>query len=435
MIPLIEYQKRRHHLAMSLPKDAIAVIPAASETVRNGDAHYRFRQDSDFYYLTGFNEPEALLLITGGRESVSILFNRARDPLQEQWVGRRLGQDEALTTLGVDEAYPLSSLQEQLPELLSGKRTIYYSMGRYPHWEKQLFKAWQTVKGKIRQGIVAAESFTDLAPIMGEMRLFKSPAEIVLMQKAAQISVAAHLRAIQSCNKASHEYQLQAELLYEFTRQGAINVAYEPIVAAGANACVLHYTKNDAPLRRGDLVLIDAGCEFENYAADITRTIPLSGRFSPEQRLIYDLVLRAQSAGIAAVKPGVPWNAIQQTMVHILTEGLVDLEILQGTVDELIEQEAYKPFYMHGSGHWLGLDVHDSGSYKTEGLWRSLEPGMVLTVEPGLYFSPTLSHIDSRWLGIGVRIEDDIQVTKEGGVNLSKELPVAIDSLEALVRG
>ena len=435
MITQKEYQSRRHQLARQLPKDAIAVIPARSESLRNGDAHYRFRQDSDFYYLTGFNEPDALLLISAGNPGESVLFNRSRHPIEEQWTGARLGQEGAKTVLGIELAYSISELSERLPELLAGKQAVYYAMGRYPLWEARILEAWQVVKGQIRRGVQAPESFCDLAPRLGEMRLFKSSQEIALMQRAADISVLAHQRAMRACRKSTHEYQLEAELLYEFTREGSRSVAYDSIIAGGDNACILHYTNNNKPLSDGDLVLIDAGAEFENYAADITRTFPISGHFSKEQRLIYELVLSAQKAGIACIRPGCLWNEIQKTIVEILTLGLVELGILQGAVDELITREAYKPFYMHNSGHWLGLDVHDVGLYKLDGQWRPLAPGMVLTVEPGLYISADMKGVDSRWLGIGVRIEDDIQVTLEGHINLTGALARDVDDLEALICG
>jgi len=435
MILQQEYQARRQELARRLPSGSIAIIPAASESLRNGDAHYRFRQDSDFYYLTGFNEPDALLLIKAGRQTESVLFNLPRDPLQEQWTGIRLGQEGACDVLGVDAAYPLDSLDEHLPQLLAGKQAVYYALGRNPAWELLILKAWQVVKGQTRRGVKAPEAFCDLAVIIGDMRLFKSEAEIALMKQAAKISVAAHQRAMRACRKADYEYQLEAELVYEFTRQGCRSVAYDSIVAGGRNACVLHYTDNNKPLHDGDLVLIDAGGEFENYAADITRTFPVNGQFSPEQRQIYELVLQAQKAGINCVRPGNPWPEIQQTMVQIITSGLVDLKLLQGDVDGLIAREAYKPFYMHQSGHWLGLDVHDCGRYKIDNQWRVLESGMVLTVEPGIYIPPELENVDSRWRGIGVRIEDDIRVTDDGHENLTADLEVEIASLEALVRG
>ena len=435
MILQKEYQLRRSELAKRLPSGSIAVIPAASESLRNGDAHYRFRQDSDFYYLTGFNEPDALLLIHAGNEGESVLFNRPRNPVEEQWTGVRLGQAGAKELLGMDAAYPITELSVRLPELLAGKEAVYYAMGRYPLWEAHILEAWKVVKGQIRRGVQAPEAFCDLAPHLGEMRLFKSPAEMALMQRAADISVVAHQHAMRACRKSTHEYQLEAELLYELTRQGSRSVAYDSIIAGGHNACILHYTDNNQPLNQGDLVLIDAGAEFENYAADITRTFPVSGHFTKEQRLIYELVLCAQKAGIACIRPGCLWDEVQKTIVQILTTGLVELGLLQGIVEDLITREAYKPFYMHNSGHWLGLDVHDVGCYKLDEKWRPLAPGMVLTVEPGLYISANMEGVDKRWWGIGVRIEDDIQVTIEGHKNLSEALAVNIDDLEALVCG
>lgn len=435
MITQQEYQKRRSELAQRLPSGALAVIPAAREVLRNGDAHYRFRQESDFYYLTGFNEPDAVLLITSGEGSESILFNRPRDPVQEQWVGERLGQEQAREILGVDVAYNVADFEPNLVKLLANKEAIYYCIGRFPQWERRLLKAWKNVKAQVRQGVTAPDTFGDLAPIISEMRLLKSKAEIVLMQQAATITVAAHQRAMQACRHVTNEYQLEAELVHEFTRHGCRSMAYDPIVAAGKSACILHYTENNKPLHAGDLVLIDAGGEFENYAADVTRTFPINGRFSPEQRLIYELVLAAQKAGIACVRSGCAWHTIQQVIVRTLTAGLVDLGLLHGLVDDLIAQEAYKPFYMHNSGHWLGLDVHDCGRYTLNNAWRPLVPGMVLTVEPGLYISPHQKGVDHRWWGIGVRIEDDILVTEEGWQNLTGDLAVEVSDIEALLRG
>lgn len=435
MINQQEYQARRKKLALQLPEDSIAIISAAHELLRNGDAHYRFRQDSDFYYLTGFDEPEALLIITGGKESQSILFNRPRNPAEEQWTGKRIGQDGACKELGMSVAYPVSSISEELPKLLANKSAIYYTLGRNPSLENQIMHALTAVKSQVRRGVKAPESLCDLDPLISEMRLFKSDAELDLMRRAAAISVAAHKRAMQVCKNMEHEYQLEAELIYEFSRNGCRSVAYDPIVGAGENACILHYTENNKPLRRGDLVLIDAGGEYGNYAADITRTFPINGTFSPEQRSIYELVLKSQKAGIAAIKPGLPWNGVQQIILRILTEGLCELGLLHGTVDELITKEAYKPFYMHNSGHWLGLDVHDAGRYKINNEWRPLEAGMVLTVEPGLYISAGIAGVDKRWWNIGVRIEDDVLVTQSGCEVLTAALPVDVDAIEALMRG
>ncbi|VEG91659.1 Xaa-Pro aminopeptidase [Legionella spiritensis] len=434
MITQQEYQARRIKLARMMAADAVAVIPSAREVFRSGDTHYRFRQSSDFSYLTGFNEPEALLIIMGGKEGDTYLFNRPHDPAQEQWTGKRLGQEQARDVLGLQEAYPIDSLPSRLPELLSGKSAVYFPMGRYPDYESRIIQTIQTLKNQVRRGIKAPTMICDPDPFISEMRLFKSEAEINLMRRAAEISVTAHKRAMQICRHVNYEYELEAELLHEFTRQGCRSVAYDPIVGSGANTCILHYTENNQPLHKGDLVLIDAGGEYHNYAADITRTFPVNGRFSEEQRAVYELVLQAQQAGIACIKPGVLWNRIQQTIVRILTSGLCELGLLQGDVDTLIAEMAYKPFYMHNSGHWLGLDVHDCGSYKINDQWRPLEPGMVLTVEPGLYISANLPGVDPRWWNIGVRIEDDILVTKKGHENLTAALPVSIEDIEALMR-
>lgn len=429
-----EYKARRQKLAQSMSPDSVAIIPAANELLRNGDAHYRFRQDSNFYYLTGFNEPEALLMVIAGEEGDSYLFNRKRNPALEQWTGRRLGQEDAPSLLGVREAFPIETLAQRLPEFLTAKTKIYYTIGHNQACEQLVFQAMQHMKTQIRRGVVAPDAIQDIEPLIGEMRLFKSVAELNLMRMAAKISVSAHERAMRACRSLKNEHELEAELIYEFSRHGCRSVAYDPIVGVGANACVLHYTDNNQALTRGELVLIDAGGEFENYAADITRTFPVNGRFSPEQRAIYQLVLHAQQAAIACVKPGVRWVEIQKTILRILTAGLCELGILQGDVETLIANEAYKPFYMHNSGHWLGLDVHDSGAYKVNGEWRQLAENMVLTVEPGLYISADIPNVDPRWWNIGVRIEDDILVTATGHENLTGALAVEIDDIEALMR-
>lgn len=433
MIPVSEFQSRRRRLAKQLPENSIALIPANHEVIRNGDVHYRFRQDSDFYYFTGCDEPEGLLLVESGEAGRCLLFNRASNPLEEQWTGKRLGQEGALELLGVDSAYSLAIIIEQLPALLKDKKTIYYIPGRYPEWDKMIFDAWKMVKKQIRKGVAAADKLCDLAPILSEMRLIKSEAELQCMREISHISILAHERAMRKCKTAQYEYELEAEILYELTKHGCRGVAYDSIVAAGSNACTLHYTSNNALLKQGDLLLIDAGGELYNYAADITRTFPINGKFSAEQKCIYELVLSAQKAGIKCIKKGAKWDSIQKEIIQILTAGLLDLGLLRGELSSLIEQEAYKPFYMHQSGHWLGLDVHDVGSYKENGQWRALQEGMVLTVEPGLYISEHIPGLDSRWYGIGVRIEDDILVTKDGSENLTGKLVVDVADVEALL--
>jgi len=372
----MDYQARRQHLANHLPADALVVIPAASERIRNGDSHYRFRQDSDFYYLTGFDEPDAVLLITGGERSESILFNRPKSELEERWTGPRLGQIDAPQKLGIDAAYTIAELETRLLEILLDKRAIYYPMGRYPQHERMLRHAWARVKSQARRGQHVPEVCADIMPILSELRVIKDDSEIRCMQEAARISVKAHEAVMRACKHARHEYELEAEFLYALGREGCQNIAYSSIVAGGERGCILHYIDNNQVLDPNQLVLVDAGGEVGYYAADITRTYPVSGTFSTEQRLIYDLVWRAKKAGIASVKPGMAWDSMQAAIVYELTSGLCELGILKGSIDDLIDLGAYKPFYMHSSGHWLGLDVHDVGAYIMDNKSRLLEPGM-----------------------------------------------------------
>jgi Xaa-Pro aminopeptidase len=428
-----QFIMRRNQLAQQIGDQALAIISAGREQVRNGDAHYRFRQTSDFYYFTGFNEPNAVLVILGGKDAECILFNQPKNPHEEQWTGIRLGQEDAPAKLGVQMAHPIEELNQWLPKFCSGKEAIYYAIGQDETCEALILKTFLSLKTQTRSGVVRPNKLYDLEPLSSEMRLFKQPEEIILIQKACDISVAGHQRAMQACSTAKFEYQLEAELTYIFTEQGCRGQAYDPIVACGKNACILHYTENNGPLRPGELVLIDAAGEYQNYASDITRTFPVNGKFSPEQHALYELVLHAQQAAIAKIKPDLPWSDLQQIIVKILTSGLRDLGLLKGSLEELIETQAYKPFYMHSSGHWLGLDVHDVGHYKQHGIWRNLRENMVFTVEPGLYI-PELPSIDSKWWNIGIRIEDDIFVTSQGHVNLTAELPVQISDIEALCR-
>jgi Xaa-Pro aminopeptidase len=435
MITQVEYRSRRRLLAQQLPEGSVAVIPAASEHIRNGDAHYRFRQDSHFYYLTGFNEPDALLIIIAGDKEAHILFNRPRNFAEEQWSGKRLGQEEAVSTLNMTTAYPIASLAEQLPTLFCNQSAIYYAFGRHPLVEKQIMDVLTLLKHQARKGVKVPDKLCDLEPILGALRLIKSDAEIALMRCAAEHTVAAHKEAMKQCKHLNHEYQLEAVLTHTLLTGGCLNMAYTPIVGSGDNACILHYTDNNNPLKQGDLVLIDAGGEYENYASDVTRTFPINGTFSKEQRGVYEWVLKAQQAGIDAIRPGLIWNEVQEIIIRILTQGLCALGILSGSIDKLIASAAYKPFYMHNFGHWLGLDVHDVGAYKINGAWRPLEAGMVLTVEPGIYISPELEHVDERFRGIGIRIEDDVLVTESGHEVLTAALPSDVDAIEALMRG
>ena len=427
-----EYAARRGQLAGALPNESVALIFSAREMIRNGDVHHRFRQDSDFYYFTGFEEPDAVLLVYSGSEPRSLLFVRPRDPLVEQWTGERLGPEQACERLGVQHAYSITDLDQKLPELVASQRCIHYFLGRDSVWDERVLALWSSVQRRSPKRSPTTQGLADLSPYVRALRLIKSPFEIECMRIAAQRSVFAHQCAMRASVHAQYEYEVEAAFLGELTRLGSRNLAYDSIVAGGAMACILHYTANDRRLNTGDLLLIDAGGEYQNYAADITRTYPVRARFSTEQALIYDLVYQSQQAGIACVRPGVAWVEIQQAIVRVLTQGLCDLGILTGAVDDLMEKGAYKPYYMHNSGHWLGLDVHDVGDYyQADGQSKSLEPGMVLTVEPGLYLSSHIKGLNPRWWNIGVRIEDDVLVTSQASEILSCGLPSQRLELEA----
>ncbi|KAA0876212.1 Xaa-Pro aminopeptidase [Nitrincola tapanii] len=433
-LPISVYANRRRQLLQALPANTIALVAAASLQNRNRDTEYAFRQNSDFYYLTGFNEPDAILLLIPGRsEGEAILFCPPRDAAMEIWTGLRAGPEGCVQHFALDQAFNLTELDARLPELLSGKMALYYPMGESAQLDSRIQVWLGQVRAGARQGWQAPEQLVTLSSLVHEMRLFKSSEEVALMQRAADISAQAHCQAMRVCRPGLYEYHLEAEIHYQCQRQGARFQAYSAIVGGGANACILHYIENQAPLLDGDLVLIDAGCELDNYASDITRTFPVNGRFSPEQKALYQLVLKTQEACIAAMAPGVPWNVIHDLSVQHLTEGLVDLGLLQGEVDALIEAEAYKPFYMHRIGHWLGMDVHDVGRYKLQGQWRALEPGMVMTVEPGLYIAPDNLDVEPRWRGIGIRIEDDVLVTTDGHHILTQTVPKQVDEIEALM--
>ncbi len=433
MITKEEYASRRRSLINKIGNDSIAIIPGAVEVSRNADSDYPFRQDSDFYYLTGLEEPEAILvLVPGHPDGESILFNRTRNKEQEIWTGPRLGQSGAKQILGMDQSFPIEELDERIPRFLENRTQVHYSVGKDQAFDNRVQNWVSTLKPLIRKGIAAPDEFISIAEHLHELRLKKSEKEIALMRKAAQVSAKAHQRAMRACKPDMFEYELEAELHHEFTVHGCRYPAYTSIVGSGANSCVLHYTANGSKMNQGDLVLIDAGAECDNYASDVTRTFPVNGKFTDPQRAIYDLVLRAQCAGIDKVQAGVAWNEIQNTVIQIITTGLCELGLLSGDVDALIKEQAYKEFYMHNSGHWLGLDVHDAGKYKVNNEWRKLEPGMVLTVEPGIYISENKA-IDKKWWNIGVRIEDDVLVTEQGSDVLSKDVPKTIDEIEALM--
>lgn len=436
MISMTEYAKRRKALMQNIGPHGIVILPAANEILRNGDATYPFRQQSDFYYLSGFNEPEAILVLAPKRkEGEYLLFNRVRDRAKEIWDGPRAGQEGAIQDFCADEAHPFHTFAEHLPQLLQGRDSIHYPIGMNPVFDKVMMNGVNSIRSKIRSGAQSPVAFVDIVQSLHEMRLFKSPAEIAIMQKAVDITAEAHIRAMQICQPGMNEYQLEAELMYLFQQRGARFPAYQPIVGAGRNSCILHYIANNQPITNGDVVLIDAGAEYDNYAADITRTFPANGRFSGEQRAIYELVLASQLAAIKVAKPGASWTNMQTAIVKVLTQGLVDLGILKGNVDNLIEKEAYFPFYMHRSGHWLGLDVHDVGHYRIDNKWRKLQPGMVFTIEPGIYISADIPNVPKRWHNIGVRIEDNVLVDSKGTTVLSQAIPKTVKDIEALMAG
>jgi Xaa-Pro aminopeptidase len=433
-IPQAEYARRRRRLLELLPADSVALVSAAHLKTRNRDAEYSFRQDSDFYYLTGFNEPDALLLLIPGRaEGEFILFCQPREPQLEIWTGYRAGPEGCVRDFGADQAFALTELEQRVPELLDGARRLYYALGSDEALDGRVRGWLNEIRSRARQGAQAPEELVLLDNLLHELRLFKSEAELDVMRKAAEISAKAHCRAMRAARPGLYEYQLEAEITGYCMQQGARFQAYSPIVGAGANGCILHYIENSARMQDGDLVLIDAGCELDNYASDITRTFPVNGRFCDEQKALYQLVLDTQEACIAAMKPGVPWNEIHDLSVECLTEGLITLGLLAGERDLLIQEGAYRRFYMHRIGHWLGMDVHDVGQYKLKGEWRALEPGMVMTVEPGLYIAPDDDSVEPRWRGIGIRIEDDVLVTATGCEVLTSGVPKTIAAIEELM--
>jgi Xaa-Pro aminopeptidase len=412
--------------------EGVLVLATAPEAVRNRDAHYPYRFDSHFYYLTAFPEPEAVLVLVAarpGRRARQILFCREKDETREIWDGFRHGPQAAREAFGFDAAYPYAELDRRLPLLLENQPQVCFAFGRDGAWDARVLGWINAVRAKSRAGILAPARLSDAHALIDEMRLVKDPHEVDLMQRAADISAQAHRAALGSCKPGMGEWQIEAELLRSFRAGGCQAPAYTPIVAGGANACVLHYVSNDQILKDGDLLLIDAAGEYHGYAADITRTFPVNGRFSGPQRDVYEIVLSAQAAAIEAVVPGNSWNAPHEAALRVLTRGLVDLKLLTGEVDGLLETEAYKPYYMHRTGHWLGLDVHDAGDYKQAGDWRVLAPGMALTVEPGLYFRAG-KNVPPALENIGIRIEDDVVVTPEGPRVLTEAAPKSVRAIE-----
>ena len=433
-ISKLEFANRRKRLMSEMAPNSVAIIPAAVEVTRSRDTEYPFRQNSDFFYLTGFQEPDGvLLLLPGRRQGQVIMFCRDRDPERELWDGYRQGPEGVVKHFGMNDAYPVGDMDEIVPGLIEGRSTVYYSMGHDDNFDRRVFGWINQIRAKVRTGAKPPGDISDLAVLLHEHRLIKSEAEVRLMQRAAEISAEAHCRAMRECRPGRYEYHLESAIQHSFSEHGARFPAYNSIVGSGKNACCLHYTENDAKMTDGELVLIDAGCEFQGYAADITRTFPINGRFSEEQRAIYDVVLKSQLAAIAATRPGKKWNHPHDVTVRVITEGLVELGLLSGDVDELIESGAYTDFYMHRAGHWLGLDVHDVGEYRIDGKWRPLEPGMALTIEPGIYVATDNMNVDEKWRGIGVRIEDDVVVTESGCDVLTAGVPKLADEIEALM--
>ena len=433
-IPKSEYARRRQTLMARMEPNSIAILPAAPMYIRNRDVEHVYRQDSDFQYLSGFPEPEAVIALIPGREHGEyVLFCRERDPERELWDGLRAGQDGAIAEYGADDAFPIGDIDDILPGLIEGRERVYYAIGTNETFDHQLMEWIKMIRSKARQGAQPPSEFVALDHLLHDMRLYKSANEVKVMRYAAEISARAHVNAMQACRAGLREYHLEAELDYEFRKGGAKMPAYGSIVAAGRNACILHYRENDAALEAGDLVLIDAGCEIDCYASDITRTFPVSGKFSPEQKAIYELVLAANEEAFKYIAPGRHWNEAHEATVRVITAGLVDLGLLEGEVGELIATEAYKSFYMHRAGHWLGLDVHDVGDYKIGGEWRVLEPGMAMTVEPGIYVAADNHDVARKWRGIGVRIEDDVVVTKTGCEILTGGAPKTVAEIEALM--
>jgi Xaa-Pro aminopeptidase len=430
MISHSAFQKRRQLLLQGLNSNALALIASAEDVLRNGDTHFPFRQNSDFLYFTGFNETNAILVLFRGQ---SILFCEEPNPLTTIWTGPVLGPDKAKQVMGFDEAYPISQFESIFFELLAEVSEIHYPFLQAGQWERRLFSAWKKQRQMPKQDKFKSSSFHDLSPKLAKMRLIKSEDEILAMQQAIDMSVRAHHEVMHGIHRCDYEYQAAAIFHHALQMQGCMSVSYPSIVASGPNACVLHYTQSNRRFADQDLLLIDAGGEHLGYAADITRTYPVRGHWTPCQQAIYELVLTAQEEAIAILKPGIAWAEIQTRIVTTISQGLIDLGILNGSLDEVLEQQLYRHFYMHNSGHWLGLDVHDVGSYVVDGRSITLEPNMVLTVEPGIYISPNAEGVDEKWRGIGVRIEDDVLMTPSGHRVMSGALAKSIQDLKDIL--
>jgi len=426
------YQQRRLRLLQQM-QHGIAVFPTAPEALRNGDAHYPFRFDSHFHYLTGFDEPEAVLVMLAGEKPQSILFCREKDMEREIWDGFRYGPEAACKMFGFDAAFPIAQLDDKLVELMGNQPALFHPLGAHAVWDDRILALRSRVQAQARSGITAPNEIHDVRMLLNEMRLFKDSTELSIMRRAATISAAAQVRAMRATRPGKMEYEIEAELLHEFRRNGAQGPAYTSIVAGGANACVLHYISNNEKLKDGDLLLIDAACELDGYAADITRTFPVNGKFSAAQKDVYEIVLAAQATAIASARPGSHWNQPHDDALRVLIQGMLDLKLCSGSVESVLETGDFKRFYMHRTGHWLGMDVHDVGNYKLEGEWRDLLPGMALTVEPGMYIRPADNVPEALW-NIGIRIEDDIVITPEGCEVLTHEVPKTVAEIEGLMQ-
>jgi len=429
-----EFHHRRQTLMQLMPEKSMAILPTSPERIRNRDIHYRYRPDSDFYYLTGFAEPDALAVLIPGREQGEyLLFCRERDPEKETWDGYRAGLEGACEIYDADDAFPITDIDEIIPGLMENCHRLYYPMGCYPDFDNKVVEWLNVLRHRARQGINAPTEIITLDHVLHEMRLIKSDAEIDTMRKASEIAVKAHERIMKMCHAGLYEYQLEAEFLHELMQHGSHSSSYPSIIGGGANSCILHYIDNKCELQEGDLVLIDAGAEYDYYASDITRTFPINGRFTPEQKAIYNIVLQAQLAAIDMIKPDVHWDEIHLAAVHTVVKGLLALGLLAGSVDYNIEEKTYKKFFMHRTGHWIGMDVHDVGDYKIDEEWRILEPNMVMTVEPGIYIPAGTEGVDKKWWNIGVRIEDNVMVTETGHEVLTATLPKTVAEIEALM--
>jgi len=433
MITRKEFSRRRKQLMRMMGKNSIAIIPTATEQLRNRDVEFPFRADSDFYYLTGFSEPDAVAVLIPKRpHGEYLLFCRERDPRMETWNGLRAGTQGAIDSFDADDAFPFSDIDDILPGLMESCDRVYYTMGSRPQFDQRVMDWINRLREGARTGMRTPDKFVSLEHLLHDMRLYKSRSEIRVMRTAAKVTCSAHGRAMQACRPGMKEYEIEAELLYEFRRAGMVP-AYSSIVGGGANGCILHYTENSAPLSDGDLLLIDAGAEYDCYASDVTRTFPVNGRFSEAQKALYEVVLAAQTAAIRKVCPGNHWNEPHEAAVRVLTRGLLKLGILKGKLAELLRKDAYRRFYMHRTGHWLGMDVHDVGDYKVDDEWRVLEPGMVLTVEPGLYIPAGSRGVARKWWNTGIRIEDDVLVTREKPEVLTDAVPRTVAGIEALM--